>query len=147
MILPTTDQLLSLIAIIVNIFGFYFVVQQIRQQALATRGDTYTNLCGLSYDILKLMVNRPKLYAYFYEKKPLPEPGDERVEVLCCCEMIANYCDNTALQRENIPDHVWQRWKRFVREQVAMSVVLRDFMREYREWYSPEVCEILDEVG
>ena len=54
---------------------------------------------------------------------------------------------DTALQRENIPDHVWQRWRNFVREQIALSVVLQDFMRECRAWYSPEVGDILDEVG
>jgi hypothetical protein len=141
------DTILTVVAIVVNVVGFYFVIRQIRQQALATRGDTYTNLCGLSYDILRMMAERPHLYPYFYERKPLAEAGEHRVEVLCCCEMIANYCDNTALQRENIPDHVWQRWRNFVREQIALSVVLQDFMREYRAWYSPEVGEILDEVG
>ncbi|MFM9170985.1 MAG: hypothetical protein ACKOTD_12985, partial [Phycisphaerales bacterium] len=113
----TFENALALVAIAVNVVGFYFVVRQIRQQALATRGDTYTNLCGLSYDILRMMAERPHLYPYFYERKPLAEAGEHRVEVLCCCEMIANYCDNTALQRENIPDHVWQRWRNFVREQ------------------------------
>jgi hypothetical protein len=143
----SVDTILAVVAIAVNVVGFYFVIRQIRQQALATRGDTYTNLCGLSYDILRMMAERPHLYPYFYERKPLAEAGEHRVEVLCCCEMIANYCDNTALQRENIPDHVWQRWRNFVREQIALSTVLQDFMREYRAWYSPEVGEILDEVG
>jgi hypothetical protein len=143
----SVDTILAVVAIAVNVVGFYFVIRQIRQQALATRGDTYTNLCGLSYDILRMMAERPHLYPYFYERKPLAEAGEHRVEVLCCCEMIANYCDNTALQRENIPDHVWQRWRNFVREQIALSIVLQDFMREYRAWYSPEVGEILDEVG
>jgi len=142
----SVDTILAVVAIAVNVVGFFFVIRQIRQQALATRGDTYTNLCGLSYDILRMMAERPHLYAYFYERKPLPESGDQRIEVLCCCEMIANYCDNTALQRENIPDHVWQRWRNFIREQIRMSVVLQDFMREYRDWYSPEVAEILDGV-
>lgn len=143
----TFDNALALVAIAVNVVGFYFVIRQIRQQALATRGDTYTNLCSLSYDILRLLAERPHLYPYFYERKPLAEAGEHRVEVLCCCEMIANYCDNTALQRENIPDHVWQRWRNFVREQIALSVVLQDFMREYRTWYSPEVGEILAEMN
>ena len=140
------DVMVSLVGITVNVIGFFFVIRQIRQQALATRGETYASLCGLSYDILRLLAERPHLYAYFYEGKPLSEAGNHRVEVLCCCEMIANYCDNTALQRENIPDHVWQRWRCFVREQVTMSVVLQDFLREYRQWYSPELGQILDEI-
>lgn len=142
----SVENALAVAAIGVNVVGFTFVIRQIRQQALATRGDTYANLCGLSYDILRMMAERPHLYPYFYERKPLLETEPNRVEVLCCCEMIANYCDNTALQRENIPDHVWQRWRNFVREQIRLSVVLQNFMSEYRGWYSPEVAEILAEV-
>lgn len=142
----TVENLLASVAIFVNVVGFVLVIRQIRQQALATRGDTYTNLCGLSYDILRMMAERPSLYPYFYERKPLAEAGENRIEVLCCCEMIANYCDNTTLQRENIPDHVWRRWRNFISQQIAMSVVLADFLREYRDWYSPEIGEILDEV-
>ena len=141
-----TEQVVAVLGILVNVVGFAFVVRQIRQQTLATRGETYASLCGLSYDILRLMTERPYLYPYFYEARPLSETDAHRVEVLCCCEMIANSCDNTVLQRENIPNHIWQRWRRFVREQVRMSVVLQDYLGTYRSWYSPELGAILDEV-
>jgi hypothetical protein len=141
------EQLLALAAILVNIAGFMLVSYQVRQQAVATRGETYASLCGLSYDILKLFVDRPHLYPYFYEQKPLSDAGDHRVEVLACCEMIANYCDNTALQAESIPREILDRWRNFIRGQLRMSAVLRDFLREYRSWYSPELGVILDEVN
>lgn len=90
MALPSIENLIAMFAIVVNIVGFTFVIRQIRQQALATRGDTYSSLCGLSYQILQMMADRPHLYAYFYERKSLDEAGPHRIEVLCCCEMIAN---------------------------------------------------------
>ena len=68
--------------------------------------------------------------------------ADERVSVLICCEMISNYCDNVALQRENIPDEVWQRWRTFIKEQVTASVELHRFMRQYLDWYSPALAVI-----
>jgi hypothetical protein len=139
-------NLLAAAAVGVNIVGFYFVIRQIRQQALATRGETFASLCGLSYEILRLMADRPHLYAYFYERRPLATTDEDRVAVLVCCEMIANYCDNTALQRENIPDHVWQRWRNFIKGQIELSIVLEEFIAEYRDWYSPELGEILDEL-
>lgn len=46
------DHVIASIGIFVNIIGFIFVIRQIRQQALATRGETYASLCGLSYEIL-----------------------------------------------------------------------------------------------
>ncbi len=144
----TLDAGLGILGIVVNMVGFYLVVTQIRQQALATRGETYTNLCGLSYEILKMIADQPALYAYVYNNKRIQSdtPTAERVQVLICCEMIANYCDNAALQHENIPEPVWQRWHSFIREQVAASDELNAFLRQNESWYSAELIEILREV-
>jgi hypothetical protein len=140
------QTMLSIFSIIVNIIGFYFVIRQITQQAIATRGETYTSLCGLSYEILKLIHDNPYLYDYFYNNKNLEENSEHRIQVLMCCEMIANYCDNVTLQRENIPDQVWQRWKNFILGQLRISNELKKFMIEYKEWYSQEMIFILNEV-
>ena len=137
---------LTVLSILVNITGFYFIVKQIKQQALATRGETYTSMCGLSYDILNMIFGNPFLYDYIYKNKRLGVAVENRIQVLICCEMIANYCDNVALQKENIPDHIWQRWRNFIKEQVSLSYELYKFMDEYRSWYSPEIIVILDEV-
>jgi len=142
----TLETVLSLLSIFVNIVGFYFVIRQITQQALATRGETYTSLCGLSYEILKMISDNPYLYDYFYNNKKLETDSEHRVQVLMCCEMIANYCDNVTLQRENIPDAVWLRWKNFIKGQLEISIELKSFMLEYKEWYSAEMIAILNEA-
>ncbi len=137
------EAVIAAIAVVVNIIGFIFVIRQIKQQALATRGETYTSLCGLSYDILMMIAEKPYLYDYFYNNKKLEKNDPHRVEVLCCCEMIANYCDNTITQKENMPISAWHKWRRFIRQQIEMSSVLKEFFEEYAEWYSPEISEIL----
>lgn len=67
------ETILSMASIVVNIIGFYFVIRQITQQALATRGETYTSLCGLSYEILMLIHDNTFLYDYFYNNKKLED--------------------------------------------------------------------------
>lgn len=141
-----TQTLFSLLSILVNIVGFYFVIRQITQQALATRGETYTSLCGLSYEILKMISENPFLYDYFYNSKSLDLQSEHRIKVLICCEMIANYCDNVTLQKENIPLEIWLRWKNFIKGQLSTSVELQKFMIEYKEWYSKEMIAVLDEI-
>ena len=91
--------LLSVVGLGINLFGFIFVIRQIRQQALATRGETYTSLCGLSYEILQMIAAKPYLYAFFYERRVLDKEYEHRVDVLMCCEMIANYIDNAFTQK------------------------------------------------
>jgi hypothetical protein len=50
------------------------------------------------------------------------------------------------MQRENIPNHVWQRWKNFIIGQLEISTELKKFMLEYKDWYSVEMFDILNEV-
>ena len=136
---------LPVAGIIINLFGFIFVIRQIKQQALATRGETYTSLCGLSYEILKMIADKPYLYPYFYINKELDEEQtshEVRVEVMMCCEMIANYCDNALTQKENMPLGVYQKWQKFIEQQISMSSVLLNFFLEYPEWYDPEIKKI-----
>ena len=93
-----------------------------------------------------MISENPYLYDYFYNNKKLETDSEYRVQVLMCCEMIANYCDNVTLQRENIPDAVWLRWKNFIKGQLEISIELKSFMLEYKDWYSAEMIAILNEV-
>ena len=142
----SSEAVIAAVAVLVNIVGFIFVIRQIKQQSLATRGETYTSLCGLSYDILMMIADRPYLYEFFYNNKELTADYPHRIEVLCCCEMIANYCDNTLTQKENMPRSAWRKWKKFIRQQIEISLVLKGFFEDYAEWYSPEITEILREI-
>ena len=139
--------LLSIISIIVNIIGFFFIIKQITQQALATKGETYTSMCSLSYEILEMIFENPFLYDYFYNNKKLEDNNENKIKILICTEMIANYCDNVTLQRENMPDYIWQRWRNFIISQLDTSLVFREFMNEYSEWYSPEMILIINKYN
>jgi hypothetical protein len=141
------QTLLSIISIIVNIIGFFFIIKQITQQALATKGETYTSMCSLSYEILEMIFENPFLYDYFYNNKKLEEDNENKIKILICTEMIANYCDNVTLQRENMPDYIWQRWRNFIISQLDTSLVFREFMNEYSEWYSPEMILIINKYN
>jgi len=142
----SVDFALQLLAVTVNVVGFLILIRQVRQQALATRGEAIAARYALSYEILRSMASQPQLYAYFNDRKRLEADSAHRIEALCCCEMIANYCDNTALQRESIPVHVWKKWRLFIAQQLRVSVVLCEFIEEHRDWYSPELLAILDEM-
>ena len=141
------QTLLSIISIIVNIIGFFFIIKQITQQALATKGETYTSMCSLSYEILEMIFENPFLYDYFYNNKKIEDNNENKIKILICTEMIANYCDNVTLQRENMPDYIWQRWRNFIISQLDTSLVFREFMNEYSEWYSPEMILIINKYN
>lgn len=140
-----TLMLLSTVGLGINLFGFIFVMRRIRQQALATCGETYTNLCGLSHDILRMISDKPYLHACFCERRSLDSSRQHKVDCLICCETIANYIDNALSQKENMPETVFNKWL-FPRQSVGMSVVLRDFSETYSGWHAPEMASICKEI-
>ena len=85
--------------------------------------------------MLKLIHGNPFLYDYFYNNKKLDIQSEHRVQVLMCCDRIADYCDNFTLQKENLTSHVWLKWKNFILGQLEISIELKKFMFEYKGWY------------
>lgn len=143
----TLEHWLAILSIAVNVVGFTLIVLQVQQQARAIRGDTYTNLCGLSFEIVNYLAQRPQLYKYFYQRAEFKADDEYWVETRLCCEMIANYCENNLMQREGIPRQVWESWVRFVQQQLSTSVVLQEYLDEYRDWYSPALVKLADKVS
>jgi len=145
-----TDIMQALVGIgtlLVTIAGFLFVIRQVKQIERTIRSDTNASLCAQSIDILSEMAKCPEGYSCFYDNAPLPSDNKLRVEVLCICEMIANYLDHVALQHDNLPKPVWERWSCFIRDTLAGSQVIQEHFRKYRNWYSQEILAHVDAVG
>ena len=102
------------------------------------------SLTALSYDVLNLMESKPQLYEYFYEGKSLTEGDPNRVSVLLCAEMIANYCDNAIQQAGSMSDDVWESWRRYIVQQYQISPAFREFVRMRRDWYSSELVQVFE---
>lgn len=123
------------------IVGLYFVLRQIKLVERTLQADTNTQLCAQSLQILAHLSEKAHLYDYFYNSKSL-EPNDpNKVEVLCLCEMIANYSDLVALQLSNMPPEVKRPWSRFITDTLASSPALREHLDRYPLWYSPELAK------
>lgn len=142
----TLEHWLAILGIAVNVIGFTLIVLQVRQQARAIRGDTYTNLCSLNFEIQKFLAERPHLYKYFYALVDIEEGHEHWEEAQCCCQMIASYCENSLMQREGIPKQVGQTWLKTVQHQIITSSVLQDYLMKYKEWYSPELVQVVAEM-
>ena len=140
------QALAALGGLLVTLGGFLFVIRQVMLIERTIRKDTNTSLCAQSIEILKEMAKCPQCYACFYDNAPLPEDEKVRVEVLCICEMIANYLDNVALQRDNLPEPLWERWSCFIRDTLVGSQVIQEHFRKFRNWYSPELIVYVDAV-
>jgi hypothetical protein len=126
--------------------GIFFVLQQLKQVERTIRGDAHERLTTGSIEILKLLAGNPESYAYFYEGKPLTHDDPNRVFVLYVAEIFANYMENVINQKENMGKRDGAVWNRFVVDTCKMAPVVRTFLIERKEWYSPELVGIAEGV-
>ena len=85
----------------------------------------------------------PECYPFFYEKKPLPEDHPHRVEILLLTEMIVNYLELVAMQKDNLSRTEWVDWRNFILNAVHRSPVIREFVTNFSDWYSVELNAII----
>jgi hypothetical protein len=135
---------ISAVGLVLNAIGFLLIWKQLGLQVAAQRGEVSNSLTALSYDVLNLMESKPQLYEYFYEGKSLTEGDPNRVSVLLCAEMIANYCDNAIQQAGSMSDDVWESWRRYIVQQYQISPAFREFVRMRRDWYSPDLVQVFE---
>jgi hypothetical protein len=128
--------------VLVTLVGFLLVVHQIRLVKRSLQSDTNGRFCEQSLTIMAFMAERPYLYDYFYERKELVENDDNRIEVLCATEMMANYADLVVCNLSDVDRPVRERWHSFVADALANSPVLRGFIVERRRWYSDGLVEL-----
>jgi hypothetical protein len=131
---------LSLLSLL---FGFVLVVWQLSLLKRTLRSDTNARLSEQSLAILAYMADRPHLYDYLYASKPLGESDECRVQVLCLCEMVANYSGLVVSIMDDLDADVRARWRSFITDTLASSPALRDFIQKYRSWYPSQLVDLL----
>jgi hypothetical protein len=101
--------------------------------------------CGNHRD-LKLLVQKPESYLYFYDGKLLTEDDPNRVFILYMAEIFANYMENVINQAENKSAEDAKTWTRFIVDTCEMAPVVRKLLLERKEGYLPELVRIAEDV-
>jgi hypothetical protein len=131
---------------VVALGGIFFVREQLKQVERTIRGDVHERLTAESIEILKFLATHPESYAYFYEKKSLKTDDPDRAFVLYAAEILANYMENVITQRENMSERDRKVWDHFVVDTSKLAPVVRTVLLEHREWYSPELVKIAEDI-
>lgn len=140
------EQVLAItatITLLVTMVGFVFIARQITLLKRAAQSDANGRLSEQSLSILGFIADHPHVYDYLYASKPLHSLDEHRVDVLCACEMIANYADLVVCTLSDIAPATRSRWTRFITDTSASSPAFKEFMTNHRLWYSDALLALL----
>lgn len=135
---------------IISTIGFAFVAYQILAIRRTLRSNSHDRLYVQYLKILDVILQRPRLYPYFYSAASLsPQAGEDiRAEVEIVCEQFCVLFEHADLEKDNLMDKNWSEcWKPYIVERFSKSPELSRFFRENRSWYTRSMQALFDQVA
>ena len=111
-----------------------------KRKAAEASATAYLN--SGSVEILKFLADHPRLYDYFYSKKPVPEDSDLYVHAMIAAEMVATYAELIlrqirSFQSEDL-EKPWRSYAHFLCQSRAVHTHIAD----HPDWYTQELREL-----
>jgi hypothetical protein len=127
-------SIVSIVSALAAIGALFFVIINIWLLNRTLSANINSTLLQDSIEIIKYVSNRTHRYDYFYNAKRLNLDDTYKIEVLCACEMLANYCNLVLVTLNTLEANERAHWQRFVQTTLAKSPQLRAFIDTYRTW-------------
>lgn len=130
-------------AVFVALVGFLVIRRQITQVERGIRGETHVGLYQHNFEVMKFVAEHPKLRPYFYDGAELKNEDPEYPLIITTAGMFAALFEHVALQKDNLPLHVWNSWVEDIKDKYERSPALRQYYQEHPEWYSSEMLALI----
>lgn len=133
---------------IISTLGFAFVAYQIWSVRRTLRSNTHDRLYVQYLKILDSILQRPRLYPYFYEGAKLASDADDalRAEVKILCEQFCVLFEHADIEKGNLLDDNWAEcWQPYIVERFAKGPELARFFEENRGWYTISMQALFDQ--
>ncbi|MCS6844323.1 MAG: hypothetical protein NZ528_08385 [Caldilineales bacterium] len=131
-------------ALIISTVGFAVLIYQVRQLERSIRGNVNESLYNQNLEFLRVLTNNPDLRPYFYENRDVTVEDPKYYQVMSLAEILASFLELIALQKSDIPKHVWVHWLSYIQDMYRSSPVLRQHFRDNKSWYSRDILTLLD---
>ena len=136
--------LATIVAPIITLLGFGFILLQIRGSIRATQADAKAQIYGLGLRLHEIMITYPELRQYIYDDTAPPETGDLRARVFVACEMYCDFFEYVIAEGDIVGEDVRQAWISMMRTIVRRSPSVRAFVADHRNQYTSEFLAIFD---
>jgi hypothetical protein len=136
---------LAALQLFVSGLGFIVVAWTLRVlvRSIDAQSSSAVALRQLEFD--KVILTYPCLYKYFYQGYDINADDQAYTRAMAATQLLANYFDGYFQQqgkyRQMWPD---KNWKSYIHDHVAKSPVLRRYIVENQNWFSPEFVQMCD---
>src|SRR5262249_52107878 len=133
-----------------SLIGFIVIGYQVIQLRKNILGATQDRLYAHYMEILKLFMEKPHLYSYFYNAKAYSKLDDNREnlreEIDIMSEAIFGIIEHACLQKQNLPHDSWNNcWQPYAHERMRKSAEMEKFIDPNQAWYTDSLRKVVKE--
>jgi len=160
-ILGDLGSILEGLAGILTLITILFVLKQTKEMVKQTRLNAISTMSALYQEIAAIMVkidlkftDVPKLRPYFYNSKSLAgvnEDSELYSQIMAIAEMFCDFIDLVMVMwriTQKVGDKEFylplREWSRYFLDVYSKSPALQLFLSKHRDWYNPDVIDLLD---
>ena len=132
-------------AVLGGVFALKAAKRQVEVMVRHSRGNVNERLYNQSLSIMIFFAENPEVRPYFYDSKPIERAATdlERSKVLSTAEMVGGFVELVALQIEEQPKEIQERWKAYIADLFNSSSVLREHLAASATWYADDLLRLL----
>jgi hypothetical protein len=140
--------LFAILQLLVSGLGFIVVAWTLRVLIRSIDAQSSSGVATRQLEFDKVILTYPCLYKYFYQGHDISSDDPEYPRAMAATQLLANYFDGyfqqRGMYRQMWPDN---KWKSYIHDHVAKSPVLRRYIVENQNWFSPEFVQMCQSVG
>lgn len=133
----------SLLTIIGTLIFLYVqskaMIEQTREQTIATRATIYQNLTSTMLDIDRYFIDNPDLKKYFYGGENISEKDDLYGKLESIAEMLLDFLDFVLSHKENMDRQDWDEWELYAQYVYHQSPIMQRYWAANKNWWMPEL--------
>jgi hypothetical protein len=147
-LLTTITAVVGLIGLAVSVALLALQTRAVaRQTAISNAIAGASVIKGAMNDLQRVFavfIGRPELRAYFFDSKPCPSWGRNRVRVQTITDALADVLEVGHLATHLVPaSESHEDWTNFCRDMFRLSPTLADLIRRHPQWW-PRLSHVLN---
>jgi hypothetical protein len=133
----------SVSQLLVSGLGFIVVAWTLRVLVRSINAQSSAGVAARELEFDKVILTNPCLYKYFYEGHDISSGDPEYTRAIAATQLLANHFDGY-FQQQDMYRQMWpdKKWKSYIHDHVTKSPLLRRYVVENHNWFSPEFVQM-----
>ncbi|WP_420598736.1 hypothetical protein [Neptuniibacter sp.] len=130
--------------LVVSVAGFIVIIIQLTNLDRSLKSSARGSIYDMASRIKEVFLSKPHLRKYFFDGIEISPEEELYDEVMSVADYYCLYLEQITTQKENIDNEERDSWLKYAHDIYHNSPVLREYLKDKRDWYSKKFWLVLE---